>query len=154
MVAFRQVALNLLSARTRRVQVVLGVAADLGLAAGAAVDGVAQRFEARRQLGSVHRRHKLLALVQLARLQRPNVTVLCASEIEDDRVRVELGRRVPVDGSGTVMLEVRHDPLPRCLGRVIAEASLDILFELVKRDANARAMRLTDSCIATDQRRQ
>ena len=119
MLALRELVLNLLAARTRRVQVVLRVAADLRLAARAALDLVAQRLEPRGQLRPVHRRRVCLALVELARLQRADVAVLRAREVEDDDVGVELGRGVAVDRSGAVVLELRRDPLARGLGRMI-----------------------------------
>ena len=52
-------------------------------------------LEAGGQLGPVHRRHIRLALVEFARLQRTDVAVLRAREVEDDDVGVELGRGVP-----------------------------------------------------------
>ena len=153
-VALRELVLNLLPARTRGVHVVLRVAADLRLAAGAAIDLVAQRLEPDGQLRPVHRRHIRLALVEFARLQRTDVAVLRARDVEDDDVGVELGRRVTVDGSGAVVLELRRDPLARRLGRMIAEARLHVSLEFVERDTDALAVCVSHPRIAAHQRGQ
>ena len=68
---------------------------------------------------------------------------------------MELGRRVPVDGPGTVVLEGRGDPFPGCLGRVVAaDPRLNVPFGFIERHDHARPMGLAHTGIAADERGQ
>ena len=147
-----QLLLDLLAARTRGLQILRRVAANLRLAAVAALDLVAQGGEARRQLRAVHRRRVGLRLVEFARLERAGAPVVAFGHIEDHDVRVQLGRGVAVDGPRAVVFEGGGDPLPRRLGGMIAaDARLDVRFHLVERHRDARPMRLAHAVIAADQ---
>ena len=152
--AFRELVLNLLPARARGIQVVLGVASDFGLAACAAIDFVPEDLEADGEFRPVHRRPIRLALIEFPRLQRTDVAVLRPCDVEHNDVGVKLGRGVAIDRSGAVVLELGRHPLTRGLGRMIAEARLCEPLEFIERDRDARSMRVADPGIAAHQRGQ
>src|SRR2546423_9420803 len=89
-IRFRQVGFDLLTTRAGGVEVLTGVAGDLGLTAATAFDLVPQRRQSRRQFGTVHRSRVLLRAVQLSWLKRAHVTIGGLGQVENDGVRVEL----------------------------------------------------------------
>jgi hypothetical protein len=73
---FIEVLLNLLTPRTGCSEIRLGVAVDFRLAALAAVNLVAQVFQSHSEFRAIYGSAELLRLVDLTRLERPNVTVV------------------------------------------------------------------------------
>ena len=150
-----EVVLDLLPTRTRRVEIRLCVAADFRLTTRSALDLVAQRPEAHGELRSIHGGRKLLAAVQLPRLHRPCRSGLGLREIEDDRIRMELGSRVTVDGPRAVVLEGGGNPLSGRLGWTVAtHTGLDVALGLAEGHDDTRAMGVADPIVAGDDRRE
>jgi predicted nuclease of restriction endonuclease-like RecB superfamily len=90
------------------------------VATASALDFVAERGQLRRQLRPVHRRCVLLGAIEFARLQRTDRTVGGLGQIEDDGMRVELRRRIPVHRPRAVVFEQGGHEVPGRLRAAIA----------------------------------
>src|SRR5215472_14860574 len=99
----RHVLLDLLSPRTRCLQILPRVALDLRLSMVATLDLIPERPQPRGQFRAVHRSRVLLRLVEFLRLHRPRMTVCRFGHIEDNRVRMQLRRGIAIDGSAAVV---------------------------------------------------
>src|SRR5436853_5115610 len=79
-----EVVFDLLPSRTGRVEVLLGVPANLRLATFAAVDFVTQGRQPCGQLRSIQRRRIRLASKQFTRLQGSRLAIVALRDVEDD----------------------------------------------------------------------
>ena len=150
-----EVGLDLLTTGTRRLEVRGGVPPNLGLTARAALDLVPEGREAHRQFGAVHGREVLLRLVEFVRLERPGLTRVPFRDVEDDDVRVELRRGVPVHRARAVMLEGRRHPAAGRLGGLVAaDARLHIPLTFFERGGDAGAVGLAHPVVAADECRE
>src|SRR5579864_6959186 len=151
----RQMFLDLPAAWARGLEILRRVTADLRLPALAAVDLIAQLSQVRRQLRTVDGGRILLRSIELPRLEGVGLALIGFREIEEHGVGMQLRRRVVVDRSGAIVLKRRGDPPARGLGGMIAaDARLDVLLEFVERDLDAGPVRLSDTLIAANQRRE
>src|SRR6266568_9503672 len=136
-----QVLSDLLAARTRCVEVLLGVALNLGRSASASGDLVAKLSKPVGQLRLVHGGRELLGGKQTLWLQCAILAAFPFSHVEDDGVRVELWRDVAIHGPGGVVFELRGNELRCRLRCVIAsDPRLCVMLKLLQRNANTRAM--------------
>jgi hypothetical protein len=101
---------DLLPPRARGLEIRRRVAANLRLAARAALDLVPESDESVREFGAVDCGRERLTPKQLPRLQRSDPTVRRLGQIEDADVRVELRGGIAICRSRAVMLECRGDP--------------------------------------------
>ncbi len=149
-----QMFLNLMTPRTGRGEVFLGIASNFWLTAASTVDFVAQLLQARGQFGAVDGGPQRLRSVNLARLQRADVAVVGLGEIEEDDVRVELRGGVLVDRAGAVVLEGGRHPPARRFGRMIAAQSrLHVLLDFLEGNIHALPAGLANALVAADEGR-
>jgi hypothetical protein len=147
-----EVILNLLAAGTGGFEIGGQIAADLRLAAGPTLDVVTQRREARGQFRAIHGGPVLLRLVEFLRLECARLAGAPLGHVEEHDVRVQLGRGVPVDGSGAVVLKAGSSPLPRRLrGMIPADPRLNVPFRFVQCHPDTRPMRFGHAHIAADE---
>jgi hypothetical protein len=147
-----EVLLNLLAARTGRVEVRVGVARDLKLSKGATLNLVAERVEPGGKLGPVDGRRVPLGPVELSWLKGAGVARLRFGHVKDDDVGVELRRGVALHRTGAVVLEPSGDPLAGGLGRMIAaDAGLNVALKIIERRRDAFLMRLADAVVAANE---
>ena len=144
---------NLLAAGTGCVEVFLRVALDLRRAAAPCRDFVTELAQSVGQLGLIDGRGELLRGEEALRLDGTRLAVVALGDVENDGVGMELRRDIAIHRAGGIVLELGGDKLARGLGRMIAaDAGLRVVFELVKGNADALAVRFTDAVIAADQR--
>src|SRR5271163_5160755 len=98
-----QVFFDLHAARAGCFQILLSVAPDLRLAMLTTLDLITQALQSHRKLGAVHGGRILLRLEEAALLQCACLPTVSLGHIEDDGVRVKLGRSIAVYGTGGVM---------------------------------------------------
>jgi hypothetical protein len=111
----------------------------------------------RRSLGDIRAelRIELLRIEEALRLDGAWLTILALSNVEDDRVGMELRRHITVHRASRVVLELGGHEFACCLGRMVpANARLRELFQLFERDADTVTVRLTYAVIAAYQSRQ
>ena len=65
-------------------------------------------------------RGKLLRGEEAVRLNRAGLAIVSLSDIENDRVRMQLWRDIAIDGAGGIVLELGGDKPARSLRRMIA----------------------------------
>ena len=148
-----EVLANLLAARTGGVEIFLCVSLDLRGSAPPGRNLVTELAEFVGQLGLIDGRGKLLRGEEAVRLDGARLAVVALGDIENDRVRMQLWRDIPIDRAGRIVLKLGGDKFTRGLGRMIAaDAGLRIVFELVQRNADALSMRFSDAFIAADKR--
>ena len=136
-----------------RCQVLLRVSLDLRRSAPPCCNLVTQLAQPVRQLGLIDCRGKLLRCEQALRLDGARLAGVPFSDIENDRVGVELWRDIAIDRAGGVVLKFGGDELTRGLRWVIAaDAGLSVVFELVQGDSDALPVRFADTLIAADKR--
>jgi hypothetical protein len=93
----------------------------------------------------------LLRGEEALRLNCPRLAIGSLSDVENDRVRVQLRRNVAIDWAGGIVLELRDDK-PACgLGWMIAaDPGLRVVFELVEGNSDAVTVRFADTVVAAD----
>jgi hypothetical protein len=102
------------------------------------------------EFGTVDGCHILLRLKKAPLLKRARLAVLTFGHVEDDCVRVKLGRCIAINWAGSIVLEGRGNEPPGRLRRMdIADAGLCIPLQFSECDANTFAVRITDAIIAT-----
>ncbi len=111
---------------------------------------ISETLQLQRKLGSVDGCRILLRLEETALLQCARLSIFSLSHIEDDCMSMKLRRGIAVNWTSGVMLEGSSDELACCLGRMdVTYASLCVSLQLLQRDSNTFAMRLTHAIIAT-----
>ncbi len=149
------VILHLLTARTRRLQILPRVALDLRLTVLAALQLVAELLQARCQLRAIDRRAVVLRSVQLMRLHRTGLPVLALGHVENDGMGMKLRRGIASDGPRRIVLEGRGGELPcRLRGMHVADPRLRVVLDLAQSHANALPVRLPHPFIPADKRGQ
>jgi hypothetical protein len=114
---------DLILALARSVKILLRISFDLGCAAPARRNLVAQFTQPEGQLRLVDGSGELLRLEEASLLKRPCRSVRALGDIEDDGVGMKLRRGVAIDGSRCVVLEFCDDELAGGLGGLIAAES-------------------------------
>jgi len=85
-----------------------------------------------------------------ALLKRARLAVVTLGHVEDDCVRVKLGRCVAINWAGSVVLERCGNELAGRLRRMhVADAGLGIPLQFSESDANTFAVRIADPIIAS-----
>jgi hypothetical protein len=75
--------------------------------------------------------------------------------VEDDRVSMQVGRRISTNGPGGIVLKGRRDPSFGGLGRVVAAHSgLCVALQVVERSNHSLSMCFTNAIIVSDERGQ
>jgi hypothetical protein len=150
-----QVFFDLDTTRARCLQILLRVALDLRLAMLAAFNLIAYALKSHCKLGAVHAGRILLRLKQAALLQCACLPIVTLGHVENDRVRVKLGRGIAIYGASGVMLEGRGDKLACCLWRMdVPDPRLCIPFQFMQCHANTFAVRLAHAIIPTHKSRK
>ena len=83
-----QVLFDLLTARARCVEILLGIAFDLRLSVLAGLDFVTQTLKPNGKLGAIYARHVVLGLEETALLECTRLAIVAFGNIEDDSVSV------------------------------------------------------------------
>src|SRR5579859_2735926 len=110
---------DLLPARARCFKILLRVAFDLGLAAGALFDLVAQSLQPQGKLRAVDCRSILLRTVKLSRLQCACLPVLAFGDVEEHDVRMQLWGCIAIHWPAAVMFKLGGNPFPGGLCRAV-----------------------------------
>ena len=143
---------DLFAAQAGSIQILLRVSLDLRRSAASGLDLIAETPQFVGKGGLIDGGCVLLALEERALLQGACRAVRSLGDVEDDDVRMELWRGVPVHGSGGVMLELGRDELAGGLGEVVApDPRLGVSLQLVERGRNSRGVGLPHALIAAYQ---
>src|SRR5208283_2110513 len=146
---------NLLAPGAGCVEIFLCVSLDLRSPAPPCRNFVTKLSEAVSQLGLINRRGKLLGTEEALRLDCARLAIVALRDIENDCMRMQLWRDIPIDRTGCIVLKLGDDKFAGGLGRMIAaDAGLRVVFELVEGNADALPVRFADTLIAADQRRE
>src|SRR5579859_2220247 len=144
---------DLFSAWARRFKIFPGIASDLRLTVFAALQFVAEPFEAQSQFRAVNSRDVTLRFEDLMRLQRPCLAVLLFGDIEDHGMCVQLRSCVTVYGSSRVVFESRSNEFAACLRIMnIPDACLGVLLQFRESRPNALPMRYPHPLVTANQR--
>ena len=150
-----QIFANLLTPRTRSVEIFLGVALDLWRSASANGDFIPELLQSVRQFGLIDDSGKLLRSEKALWLDRPWLTILALGQIENDRMGMQLWRNIPIHWTSCIVLKFGGDEFARSLWRMVpADAGLRIVLELFKGCGDALSVRLTHTIIASPKSRQ
>src|SRR5260370_436904 len=106
---------NLLAPRTGCVEVFLRVALDLRSTAPPRRNFVTELAEFVGQFGLIDGRGKLLRGEEALRLDGTRLAVLALSDVENDRVSVQLGRDIAINRAAAIVLKLGGDKLARRL---------------------------------------
>jgi hypothetical protein len=148
---FLQVADDLFPTWARRVKILLAVALNLRLTMFAAFKLITQPVQPQGEFRTIDGCHVVLRLEKAALLKRARLAVLTLRHVEDNRVRVKLGRSVAIHWAGCIVLEGRSNELAGRLRRMhVADAGLGIPFQFSESHANTFAVRITDTIIASN----
>src|SRR5208337_2017266 len=144
---------NLLAARTGCVEILLRVSLDLWGAASSSRNLITELAQFVGQLGLIDGRGELLRGEEAVRLNGAGLAVVALRDIENDSVSVQLWRDIAIDRAGCIVLKLGGDKLASGFGRMVAaDAGLRVAFKLVEGNADALAMRFSDTLIAADKR--
>src|SRR5579883_36045 len=150
-----QVLPYLLAAGTGRVQILLRIAFDLRRAAAACCDFVSKLAESIHQFRLVDGRGELLRSKQALRLDGSGLAICPLGYIEEDGVRMELGRNIAIDRTRGVVLEFCNDEFAGSFWQMIAaDARLRIALQFLERGSNGLAVRLAHTMVPAYQRCQ
>src|SRR5580658_2012847 len=123
---------NLLASGARCVEIFLCVSLDLGCSAPPCRNFVTKLSEAVSQLGLIDRRGKLLGGEEALRLDGTRLAGVALSDVENDRVRVQLWGDIAINRASGVVLKLGGDKLAGGFSWMIAaDAGLRVMFELV-----------------------
>jgi hypothetical protein len=142
----------LLAARTGCVEVFLRIPFDLGRTAPARRNLVSELAQFVGEFGLINGGGELLRGEEALRLDDARLAVVALGDIENNRMRVQLGRDIAVDWAGCIVLKLGGYKFASGLGRMIAaDAGLRVVFELVESNADALPVGFTDTLIAADE---
>ena len=89
---------------------------------------------------------ELLRGEEALRLNGAGLAVVAFGHVEDDGMGMELRRDIAIDRAGRVVLKLGGNKFARGFGRMVAaDAGLRVVFELLKRNADALAVRFADA---------
>src|SRR5579871_862361 len=114
-----QIFANLLTPRTRSVEIFLGVALDLRGSASANGDFVPEVLQSVHQFGLIDGGGELLRSEKALRLDRPRLAILALGQIEYDRVGMELRRNISIHWTSCIVLEFGGDEFAGSLWRMV-----------------------------------
>src|SRR5664279_2492616 len=138
-----EITLDLLSARTRRVEILLCIALDLRLPMLTTFNRITEIVQTDGQLGTVDACHVLLRLEKTSLLQGSCLFTLSFGHVENYSVGMQLGRSIAIHGTSRVMFERSSDKSAGSLGSMnITDSRLRVALEFRQSNANALPMSL------------